>query len=801
VYADVSKRFLAADIPETESQGRGGSLDFHRTGAAVAHQKNSIYSAEATSVPASGQAWRQAFMNYWTQNNQGVASEVQGFMSWTNRLFATGVNRLVFHGASYKITDFTNYSATLGGPGVLGSIYGNPSGTWPGYGYMQGMNYPNEWDDKQPNWEHFNVMTNYLSRTQMALQQGVPNVDLAYYRLSNVVGNTNAGEMREVEKYGYTLDLVSPALLKLQNTGVKDGQVVLQPSGQAYKALVLDQRRSGTTREPYPMTLETADRILSYAEAGLPIVVVGDLPFRVGSYPGVDSAIGGTVDFSADESALVAKMAQLLAYPNVAQIDNATDVANQTGVAAALAGLGVYPDAKAGMPESNTNMVVRRDGGDVEFYFFANDSQTSPCSQTVTLKGEGSPYLLDAWSGNITPIAQYIAADGAVTLDVNLAANGQMIVAIAPDGWSSKPAVNPSATYSTADSLVYTESGNLAMRTAASGNYAISLSTGDTVAVTAPDDAEAPINLNDGNYNWEFVLHKWMPLTTTTDMTDGNFLKTRIEDSATYNITSLVPWIAIDPANLAAVAGNGEYTTRFNLEKGWAEGQGAILQFTRVSDVMRVWVNNQEANPDQIANRADIGPYLLAGENELVVKVTSTMGNVRSAAMTQFGVVGDVIITPYIQTDLYHTLTVNNGSGGGSYLIGSTAAAMAGAAPAGQRFSRWAATGMELTAQQASQNPLTFEMPYSDVSLTALYSTVSLSANAFVQKQNGNKNNLTITVTEIISEVGSDESSEATYTATISINNNAAGVYEAGPYKVYVDTKGNTQIREIYIVN
>ncbi|MCL2165117.1 MAG: hypothetical protein FWH55_12190, partial [Oscillospiraceae bacterium] len=34
VYADVSKRFLAADIPETESQGRGGSLDFHRTGAA-----------------------------------------------------------------------------------------------------------------------------------------------------------------------------------------------------------------------------------------------------------------------------------------------------------------------------------------------------------------------------------------------------------------------------------------------------------------------------------------------------------------------------------------------------------------------------------------------------------------------------------------------------------------------------------------------------------------------------------------------------------------------------------------------
>ena len=33
-----------------------------------------------------------------------------------------------------------------------------------------------------------------------------------------------------------------------------------------------------------------------------------------------------------------------------------------------------------------------------------------------------------------------------------------------------------------------------------------------------------------------------------------------------------------------------------------------------------------------------------------------------------------------------------------------------------------------------------------------------------------------------------------------SIKNNSAGTYVVGPYEVYVDTKGNTQVRECYMV-
>ncbi|MCL2691745.1 MAG: metallophosphoesterase family protein [Candidatus Bathyarchaeota archaeon] len=72
---------------------------------------------------------------------------------------------------------------------------------------------------------------------------------------------------------------------------------------------------------------------------------------------------------------------------------------------------------------------------------------------------------------------------------------------------------------------------------------------------------------------------------------------------------------------------------------------------------------------------------------------------------------------------------------------------------------------------------------------------VSATPEASVEKLNGNKNNLAITVTELYSD-----GSTNVLTQTISIDNNAAATYSVGSYRVYVDTKGNTQIRACYIV-
>jgi uncharacterized repeat protein (TIGR02543 family) len=72
---------------------------------------------------------------------------------------------------------------------------------------------------------------------------------------------------------------------------------------------------------------------------------------------------------------------------------------------------------------------------------------------------------------------------------------------------------------------------------------------------------------------------------------------------------------------------------------------------------------------------------------------------------------------------------------------------------------------------------------------------IRVTPTAFVTQLNGNKNNLTITITEELSNATTN-----TLTETFSINNNGADTYTVGSYRVYVDTKGNTQIRVCYLI-
>ena len=66
---------------------------------------------------------------------------------------------------------------------------------------------------------------------------------------------------------------------------------------------------------------------------------------------------------------------------------------------------------------------------------------------------------------------------------------------------------------------------------------------------------------------------------------------------------------------------------------------------------------------------------------------------------------------------------------------------------------------------------------------------------AFVNRLNGNQNELVITVTEVFDNGETNEITEH-----FMIRNNASGTFEVGDYRVFVNTQGNTQIREIRIV-
>ena len=67
--------------------------------------------------------------------------------------------------------------------------------------------------------------------------------------------------------------------------------------------------------------------------------------------------------------------------------------------------------------------------------------------------------------------------------------------------------------------------------------------------------------------------------------------------------------------------------------------------------------------------------------------------------------------------------------------------------------------------------------------------------DAYVEKLNGNQNRLTIIITELYSN-----GRENIITGVFLIDKNSAGTYDVGGYSVYVDTKGNIQIRKCEIV-
>jgi len=79
------------------------------------------------------------------------------------------------------------------------------------------------------------------------------------------------------------------------------------------------------------------------------------------------------------------------------------------------------------------------------------------------------------------------------------------------------------------------------------------------------------------------------------------------------------------------------------------------------------------------------------------------------------------------------------------------------------------------------------------------YAFVNPSASASVFKGKGNTNTLAITIAESCFDFVTNAIS-APLVKEFTINNNAAGTYQVDDFNIYVDTKGNDQIRACYII-
>ncbi|TMR97447.1 glycosyl hydrolase [Nonomuraea basaltis] len=516
--------------------------------------------------------------------------------------YAAGLNQTVLHGFSY---------ATAPGAG------------WPGFAAFTPYNgtagYAESWGPRQPTWRHITDISGYFARIHQVLREGTPRADVAVLRQTGYT-KTGLGAgwfTASGVPTGWTHQFISGPLLDLPAARVVRGR--LAPSGPAYKALFVegDKFYAGECT----MTLEVARRLLEYAGAGLPIVLLGD--WRAASVPGVAR--------DGENERLRALIAELLARPTVRM------VAAQAEIPAALDALGVRPDVR--YATASTLLHARRVAGDVDYYYLVNGKHVEnpkppipPVDHEVTLARtarDGVPYLLDPWTGRVERPALYAADGDGIRLRVRLRPGESMVVAIGRPGlFGTGRAHAPHAVATDAD-LVRFDGGSVVVRASRAGTYTTTLSDGRTVTSVIGPVPEPVVPSS-----WRLEAEDWRP-----------------EGTAAHRLVldRLAPWS--DIPELADVSGIGVYTTEIRLEGG------AYLELGEMTDTCRVLLNGRQLDPvDQLNPIVDLGPHVRRGVNTLQVEVATPLGNrLRVAdpavygglARQPYGLIGPVRIMPY----------------------------------------------------------------------------------------------------------------------------------------------------------
>ena len=629
---ELAQTAMYISIPETETLYGGDILDFYRLQSGAVHlSRKKIYSIEAS-----------AEMN--TRGNGGINSgnyqQTWGNQLWhIQRAMSCGVNQIVFHGYSYE--------GYFEGDGNENGFL--PGAHWPGHTTFGYSEFSNNWSACQPNWLHVNQYTDFLARTQYILRQGESKIDLAIYQHSyeEIIDFNGAVKLYPddglLEQLGYTYDFISSASMALPHVNVSE--YCLDENGAAYKAFILADQ----AYIPY----ETAKTLLEYALSGLPVVIAGEIP--------------GCSAFHQDEdiSPIIAK---LLTVPCVQQVDTLQEVPD------ALIEFGVLPNA---MYEKRSCILnVCRSMEEADFYFFYNygDADTYPQAQvmpetntTVTIYGKGYPYRLNAWTGDITPVAGFISAENSVTIDLELGKNESCIFAlirnpeifasIAPAGTSAVAAMLKASSISVPVRHItttgfwsdYDDKGNLRVKSKNETSAEIPLSNGKTVQIAFSHLPEK-ITLS----GWDLVLEKWSESDIPSESTKTIH--------AFPGLKTLIPWKELPGMEFAS--GIGTYKISFRLDHAWEEKIGYLLELGDICDSYSVEVNAHPVPANQLNTTIDIGQFLRCGENTIVVTVASTLlnalldyshkhtlksgtGKLDERTPDAYGILNDVTLIPY----------------------------------------------------------------------------------------------------------------------------------------------------------
>lgn len=632
---EISEPAAALDYIETESMEFANELDSHRGMAGAAHLFNKRMSSETGA---------------WVSRNYVYNNEYYRQIFYMQ--YAAGVQKTMTHG----------YSSEYGPEDRV---------QWPGY---EGMG--DEWSDRfskrQPASEDYPELNAHLSRIQKAMEQGVPQMDLAILRTdyaynnqltpgglmgfvqngvySNKAHNQDAYYWRDLElqNAGYTYDYFSPYLLTDESVTSENG--LLNPDGAAYQAVILMEDEL-----PY----EAAQKLLQWAKDGLPVVFVNNASEIVANTDVTkDNTEAGSTTGSNDgnEEALEEIVKEMKELSNVKTVESESDAYE------ALQELGVSPRVE--YKEANTKLLpVMRSAEDADYlylYHYMYEDEENYEGE-ISLDGIYEPYVIDTWSGNVEKVQGVSYEDGRTVLHVDAAPGETMVFALkhGDDGENSVEQIEAEnsgeGTRNEAKDIADTKSEveknvskNAAGAKEKEGNEAV-------------DELQEKSSINNvlTLSNWNLTIDSYEPgekVTRTEENEDTGVTTTEAAYTTNHveidvgTLAELVSWKDIESVG-ETVSGIGTYTTTFELPDEWqiaenteasegdtesASSEAAKMNSGKIEfqadsfqgGTAAIWINDTKVPVNMDRRTADLTAYIQPGENTITVRVTSSLRNI-----------------------------------------------------------------------------------------------------------------------------------------------------------------------------
>ena len=528
----------------------------------------------------------------------------------------------------------------------------------PGWSYSAGTHI----SPKMTWWELSKSFHSYFARTSALLQHGDFAADVVYY-YGEEIPNFAIGVkyIRPGLGKGYDYDDLNKEIL-LKSTVTDDGQVLL-PSGMKYHLLVLPDQAE--------MSLEVLKKIEELLKNGASIL--GNKP----------SKVPGLKDYQNREKALNELANKIWGKPGRETVRNAGENKGEnTGGKYSrnygkgtiyvgysereiLTNSGILPDVQfwsASDEKVNLDYIHRYNDKD-DIYFIANKDSAGVEAIADFRISDKQPYAFDPVDGSTSKIAFYYQQDGRTNIPLHFEKYGSVFIVFSEESEKIPHIVSiekdghlifPLNILDKID-LSYKSNNEIVFSSGLKGKYVLIFSNGKMMEINCRND-EAYQVLTKGwdvyfSGGWGFdPIQKFDSLMDWTRHPDKEL--SIFSGIATYKKTFRIAAedLGKDLSRIQADdSGKGRSETRGdNLGKGRSGTQGDdlgknramihgddlekdrswILDLGRVGEVVRVYLNGQE-----VATRVfppyniEIGEYLKAGENYLVIEVVNTWLN------------------------------------------------------------------------------------------------------------------------------------------------------------------------------